>query len=94
MEIEGLSLEDIDIIIFTHLHPDHVGWNTLLDEDQWRLMFPQANFIVRKEDWDTLGKKEVQALFEHPFFDECIQPLEASNKLQHVLKEMIFTDQI
>ena len=38
----GLSVEDVDFVMCTHLHPDHVGWNTRLDGGRWVPTFPNA----------------------------------------------------
>ena len=47
----GVQPEDIDRVIHTHLHGDHVGWNIHDDEDD-RLMFPNATFYVSKTELD------------------------------------------
>jgi glyoxylase-like metal-dependent hydrolase (beta-lactamase superfamily II) len=31
----GLAVEDVDYVMCTHLHPDHVGWNTRLENGRW-----------------------------------------------------------
>ena len=36
----------------THLHADHVGWNTLLDNGKWVPTFPNAKYIFSKKDYD------------------------------------------
>jgi glyoxylase-like metal-dependent hydrolase (beta-lactamase superfamily II) len=36
----GIAVEDIDYVMCTHLHPDHVGWNTRLDNGRWVPTFP------------------------------------------------------
>ncbi len=38
----GFAPEDIDMVICTHLHVDHVGWNTKLEGDAWVPAFPRA----------------------------------------------------
>ena len=47
----GVALEDIDIVIHTHLHPDHVGWD--IDEDRGgALTFPNATVYASRLDLD------------------------------------------
>lgn len=41
----GMSPEDIDFVICTHFHVDHVGWNTRLVDDRWVPTFPKATYI-------------------------------------------------
>jgi glyoxylase-like metal-dependent hydrolase (beta-lactamase superfamily II) len=37
----GLTVNDIDYVMCTHLHGDHVGWNTRLDNGRWVPTFPR-----------------------------------------------------
>jgi glyoxylase-like metal-dependent hydrolase (beta-lactamase superfamily II) len=44
----GCSPEDVDIVFCTHLHADHVGWNTRLESGRWTPTFPNARYLVGK----------------------------------------------
>jgi glyoxylase-like metal-dependent hydrolase (beta-lactamase superfamily II) len=48
----GLKPEDIDYVMCTHLHWDHVGWNTRLDNGQWVPTFPNARYIMARREFD------------------------------------------
>jgi len=51
----GARPEDIDIVLCTHLHADHTGWNTVLRDGRWVPTFPNARYLFsRKENeyWD------------------------------------------
>ncbi|MGB9233128.1 MAG: MBL fold metallo-hydrolase [Terriglobales bacterium] len=48
----GLAPEDIDIVINTHLHFDHCGWNTVRRGDQVVATFPNAKYYVQKGEWE------------------------------------------
>ncbi|MFI1677723.1 MBL fold metallo-hydrolase [Streptomyces sp. NPDC020607] len=48
----GVAPEDVDIVINTHLHVDHVGWNTYLDGRDWVPTFPNATYLMPKDDFD------------------------------------------
>lgn len=48
----GVAPEDVDIVINTHLHIDHVGWNTYLEGRQWVPTFPNATYLMPKDDFD------------------------------------------
>ncbi|MFD6433287.1 MBL fold metallo-hydrolase [Streptomyces venezuelae] len=48
----GVAPEDVDIVINTHLHVDHVGWNTYLDGRDWVPTFPHATYLMPKADFD------------------------------------------
>lgn len=41
----GLSVQDIDVVMCTHLHADHVGWNTRLENGRWVPTFPHARYL-------------------------------------------------
>ena len=48
----GARPEDIDMVMCTHLHVDHVGWNTRLDNGRWVPTFPNAKYVFSKADYD------------------------------------------
>ena len=48
----GVAPEDIDIVINTHLHFDHCGWNTVRRGDQVVATFPNAKYYVQEQEWE------------------------------------------
>ncbi|HEY1966553.1 MAG TPA: MBL fold metallo-hydrolase [Pseudonocardia sp.] len=48
----GVRPEDVDFVVTTHLHPDHVGWNTQLVNGQWAPTFPNARYLIARADFD------------------------------------------
>ena len=48
----GLSFEDIDYVFCTHLHVDHVGWNTKLVDGRWVPTFPNAKYIFSRSEYE------------------------------------------
>jgi len=48
----GLSVHDIDIVINTHLHFDHCGWNTRVDGTRIVPTFPRARYFVQRAEWE------------------------------------------
>ena len=60
----GYPPETIDIVVNTHLHADHVGWNTMLRDGEWVPTFPQARYLVGRveyEHWrDNTTHKDTQ----------------------------------
>ncbi|MFD0903867.1 MBL fold metallo-hydrolase [Actinomadura sediminis] len=48
----GVRPEDVDLVVNTHLHVDHVGWNTRLDGRAWVPTFPNAAYLMPRRDFD------------------------------------------
>lgn len=46
----GVTPEDIDYVLCTHLHTDHVGWNTKLEDGRWVPTFPNARYLIPDAD--------------------------------------------
>ncbi|HLY63625.1 MAG TPA: MBL fold metallo-hydrolase [Terriglobia bacterium] len=49
---KGLELSDIHMVINTHLHFDHCGWNTRPDHGRLVPTFPKARYVVQREEWE------------------------------------------
>ena len=48
----GVPPESVDLVICTHLHVDHVGWNTRLDDGRWVPTFPRARYLFGRAEWE------------------------------------------
>lgn len=48
----GVSPEEVDIVMCTHLHVDHCGWNTQLKNGKWVPTFPNAKYIFSREEFN------------------------------------------
>ena len=48
----GVNVDDIDYVMCTHLHWDHVGWNTRLDNGRWVPTFPNARYIMARREFE------------------------------------------
>jgi glyoxylase-like metal-dependent hydrolase (beta-lactamase superfamily II) len=48
----GIKPTDIDTVLCTHLHFDHVGWNTHLVEGRWVPTFPKARYLFSRKEYD------------------------------------------
>ena len=71
----GIEPDEIDLVVLTHLHLDHVGWNLAWDGDRARPRFPRASYLVQRADWElfaTWGDDE-----DREAFDRCVAPLQA-----------------
>lgn len=48
----GFPADSIDIVLCTHLHTDHVGWNTRWDGTHWIPTFPNARYLFGRKEWE------------------------------------------
>jgi len=55
----GVAAEDIDIVINTHLHFDHCGWNTVRKGDRVEATFPRAKYYVQQREWEH-GQRQLE----------------------------------
>ena len=52
LEKAGFAPTAIDTVICTHLHIDHVGWNTRLVDGRWIPTFPNARYVLARREWE------------------------------------------
>jgi glyoxylase-like metal-dependent hydrolase (beta-lactamase superfamily II) len=59
-DLEGLGVEpsDIDVVAFTHLHADHVGWNLVYEDEKISPRFTNARYLVSEPDWAFFSARE------------------------------------
>jgi glyoxylase-like metal-dependent hydrolase (beta-lactamase superfamily II) len=69
----GISVGDIDYVMCTHLHVDHVGWNTRLDNGRWVPTFPKARYVFDKTEFDYWT--ETHAKTPVPAFGDSVLPV-------------------
>jgi glyoxylase-like metal-dependent hydrolase (beta-lactamase superfamily II) len=53
----GVNPDDVDMVMCTHLHADHVGWNTRLESGRWVPTFPKARYLVSQAEADHRAKE-------------------------------------
>ncbi len=61
----GFPRESVDYVVCTHLHQDHVGWNTMLVDNEWVPTFPNARYMFSKKDWEWLDREPVTFLGDY-----------------------------
>ena len=70
----GVRPEEVDMVVMTHLHRDHVGWNLTADGARWKPTFPNARYWCSRTDWDTCHDPAVQPQ-RFPNAPTCVWPL-------------------
>jgi len=77
----GWSREVVDTVVCTHLHVDHVGWNTMLEHGRWVPTFPKARYLIGREEldhWRAEGDGAQQVILGdsiQPIFDAGLAEL-------------------
>jgi glyoxylase-like metal-dependent hydrolase (beta-lactamase superfamily II) len=51
LQSAGIDRAAVEVVINTHIHSDHVGWNTMLDGDAWVPTFPNARYLLPAADY-------------------------------------------
>lgn len=73
----GVAATDVDVVFFSHLHPDHTGWNMVWGEEiPTEPTFPNARYVVHSLDLEHFRKPEVQASMSFPFMHRDVEPLD------------------
>jgi glyoxylase-like metal-dependent hydrolase (beta-lactamase superfamily II) len=82
MAAAGFAPDDIDIVINSHLHIDHVGWNTRLNNSNWAPTFPNARYLFSRIDHDywrpgssNPGPSAAGAEVNRNVFEDSVQPV-------------------
>ncbi len=88
MEERGVDRETVDLVVLTHLHPDHVGWNLSGGSPT----FPGARYLVPRADWDYWTQPSVLA--DSPHVRDQVMPLEELDVMDLIEGEYAVTDEI
>jgi glyoxylase-like metal-dependent hydrolase (beta-lactamase superfamily II) len=83
---KGLRPEDIDVVMCTHLHVDHVGWNTKLLDGMWVPTFPNAKYVFGRREYEFWSSAESVAndALQKLVFEDSVLPCVESGQAQFV----------
>ena len=74
LEEAGYLKESIDLVMCTHLHVDHVGWNTMLVNGEWIPTFPNARYLIAEKEWTYWDSNENEDLYG-PVISDSVRPV-------------------
>ena len=78
----GLTVNDIDVVMCTHLHPDHVGWNTKLEDGRWVPTFPKARYVFSKAELEYWTAQNAKQSILH--FEDSVLPIVPAGRTELV----------
>ena len=90
----GASVHDIDYVMCTHLHVDHVGWNTRLENGRWVPTFPNAKYLMADRELAHWTEKEKQDPAGVPWITDSVLPIIAAHRAEVVKSDFAFNDQV
>jgi len=73
----GFPPESIDTVLCTHLHTDHVGWNTMLVDGRWVPTFPKADYLFGRVEYEHWATQQERPDMLAVFGDSIVPILEA-----------------
>lgn len=88
----GFARDRIDAVMCTHLHVDHVGWNTMLENDRWVPTFPNAEYLFARDEW-AYWKDHEQEEFG-PVVEDSVRPIVDAGLATLVDSDHRLTDEV
>ena len=88
----GVRPEEVDYVMCTHLHSDHVGWNTQLRDGRWVPTFPNAKYIFARAEWDAF--EALHRAHPQPQFIDSVLPVMEAGQAQLVGGDFALDDEV
>ncbi|MFJ6785484.1 MBL fold metallo-hydrolase [Streptomyces yangpuensis] len=79
----GFPPESVDLVLLTHLHTDHVGWNTREVDGSWVPTFPSARYLTAKAEYDFWAAYDMDEA-RAAMFRDSVHPVEEAGLLDVV----------
>ena len=91
----GFRPEDIDFVLCTHLHIDHVGWNTRLLDGCWVATFPRARYLITRAEWDHWQDEENRKAYaSDDHINDSVLPVIESGQAEFVAMDHVLDDEV
>ena len=95
MHALGVRPEEIDFVMCTHLHVDHVGWNTRLVDGRWIPTFPNARYLMGRAEyrhWEQVHNASPKHPVNHGSFVDSVLPVVAAGQADFVETDHLLFD--
>jgi glyoxylase-like metal-dependent hydrolase (beta-lactamase superfamily II) len=93
MAAAGFPPDSIDTVLCTHLHVDHVGWNTRLAGRKWVPTFPEARYVFGRDEYEH-WRDHSEAPAHAAVFNDSVQPVVDAGKAELVESHHRLCDEI
>jgi glyoxylase-like metal-dependent hydrolase (beta-lactamase superfamily II) len=90
----GFATRDIDYVLCTHLHVDHVGWNTRLVEGAWVPTFEQARYLFARTEWEHWSKVADSGYGGDDVLGDSVRPIVDAGLADLVETDFKITDEV
>ena len=90
----GVKPEDVDMVICTHLHVDHVGWNTRLEGGRWVPTFPRARYVIVREEFEFWKREGETGREEFGLIDDSVMPVVEADMADLVASDHVIDDRL
>jgi glyoxylase-like metal-dependent hydrolase (beta-lactamase superfamily II) len=94
LQSAGIDRNTVDVVVNTHIHSDHVGWNTMFEHDTWMPTFPNARYVLPAADYHHFApdgpaarqsprteEEEVQQRGNQLVFGDSVLPIDEAGQL-------------
>ena len=81
----GVAPSEVDLVVNTHLHVDHVGWNTTLVDGVWEPTFPNATYLMPRADfehWNPKNNPNIAGGVNENVYEDSVAPIQAAGLVQ------------
>jgi glyoxylase-like metal-dependent hydrolase (beta-lactamase superfamily II) len=83
----GVRPESVDVVFWTHLHVDHVGWNTRRQDGRWVVTFPNARYVAGRREFEYWRQQDGRPggdAVQLPAFEDSVLPIFEAGRLELV----------
>lgn len=91
LKAAGFPRESIDRVLCTHLHFDHVGWNTMKQDGAWVPTFPNARYLFARSEWEHWSRED--SVFA-PTLGDAVRPVIEAGLADLVETDHRITDEV
>lgn len=92
LEVEGFPAEIIDVVLCTHLHVDHVGWNTRLESGIWVPTFANARYLFAQQEWEYWSTRDEDEY--GPTIADSVRPIVETDQAELVDEHYSISDEL